>query len=267
MRTATEQITPRIAAAYLSRPASNRPIKSYVVASYAADMREGLWRLTHQGIALTTDGLLCDGQHRLRALIEADVTLPFAVTRDVPPEAVEGLDCGATRTLRDAEAVMGLQRSCQFAPALRGIYTLEQRRADVRVRLQSKSFLRWASPQYEEAIDFVLTDVCQPRTIFTGAVIGVLARAYYSQDLERLRALIAVLRTGLGGSDDMAAVLFRNWTLTCPQTGALACREAVYRKFETAAAAFFGYRRIRALDQSRKEKFPLPDGLRLFDTA
>jgi hypothetical protein len=202
----------------------------------------------------------------LTALIAADVTLPFVVTRGVLPTALEGLDCGATRSFRDAEAVLGVKRSCRFAPALLGIYTIEQRRADVRARLFSKSFLRDAAPRYGDAINFVLAEGCSPRAVFTGAVSGVLARAFFSQDTERLRELITVLRTGLTrGAADVAAVLFRNWALTHRTTGARVYREAAYRKCESAAAAFFESRPIGLLVQSSTEKFPLPAGLSPFE--
>lgn len=55
-------------------------------------MRRGDWLVTHQGIAFDTRGVLVDGQHRLGAVVEADVTVKIAVFTDVEPDTFDVLD-------------------------------------------------------------------------------------------------------------------------------------------------------------------------------
>jgi len=87
-------ITPSQAFAWLEGNTHNRPLDQAHVERLARDMKAGRWRLTHQGIAFDTTGLLVDGQHRLWAVIEADVTVPMRVFFNEPPESRHVLDTG-----------------------------------------------------------------------------------------------------------------------------------------------------------------------------
>ena len=101
-----ELITPAIARAMLSKNARNRPITKTLVRRYADDMRADRWNTNGQGIIFTPEGDLLDGQHRLEALIEADVSLEMFVVRGVPQERFETMDSGRARTVGD---VLGAQ--------------------------------------------------------------------------------------------------------------------------------------------------------------
>jgi len=77
-------ITPSQAFAWLEGNTHNRPLDQAHVERLARDMKAGRWRLT----------LLVDGQHRLWAVIEADVTVPMRVFFNEPPESRHVLDTG-----------------------------------------------------------------------------------------------------------------------------------------------------------------------------
>jgi predicted transglutaminase-like cysteine proteinase len=99
--TLTVTVTPDMAAEWLEVNTANRPVKQHVVAQYAAAMKRGEWKLTHQGIAFDKYGKLQDGQHRLWAIIDSGVSVEMQVTRNASPEAFTCLDNGAKRTLAD----------------------------------------------------------------------------------------------------------------------------------------------------------------------
>lgn len=85
MITIDEVITPAIAKEYLKlNKANNRKMSIKVVEGYAQDMKSGRWELTHQGIAFNEKGELIDGQHRLSAIVMANVPVVMNVTRGVP---------------------------------------------------------------------------------------------------------------------------------------------------------------------------------------
>ena len=84
MRTEIVYVTPRMAAELLTRNKNNRVLSPKRVRRYADDMKAGRWQLTHQGISVFEDGTLADGQHRLRAICVANVTVPMLVTYDLP---------------------------------------------------------------------------------------------------------------------------------------------------------------------------------------
>lgn len=76
-----ETITPEIAKTYLTRNVNNRKPSNKTVSIYAREMKMGKWQLTHQGLAFDENGDLLDGQHRLWAVVEADVPVQMIVSR------------------------------------------------------------------------------------------------------------------------------------------------------------------------------------------
>ena len=83
MKTSIEIITPAKAAQYLESvdTSKQRPLKQKKIDDYAIAMSHGHWVVTHQGIAFDDEGSLCDGQHRLHAVVKSGVTIKTQVTR------------------------------------------------------------------------------------------------------------------------------------------------------------------------------------------
>lgn len=105
-----EKITPEKAREYLSKidpTIKNRPINKRYVDLYARDMKAGKWRVTHQGIAFDKDGYLRDGQHRLTAIIKADMPVTMMVSRGLYENSFIGMDSGLKRNARDVLALSG----------------------------------------------------------------------------------------------------------------------------------------------------------------
>jgi len=93
--------------AILDRMTGNRNCKPRVVAKYASDMTEGRWVDTHEPIAMSVDGNLIDGQHRLAAVIESGRPQYFWVAIYDTQQTARGLpiDCGAVRTTADITGI------------------------------------------------------------------------------------------------------------------------------------------------------------------
>ena len=105
MKTAIEWITPEIARALLLSNSGNRALRDSHVRRLAQAMRDGQWQLTHQGIAINTNGVVADGQHRLQAVIESSVAVQMMVTRGVPADCFMAMDSGITRTISDQTGI------------------------------------------------------------------------------------------------------------------------------------------------------------------
>ena len=87
MQTKVETITPVKAQSILDRywvQERQRKLSETTIEDYARSMRSGQWILTHQGIAISTEEELIDGQHRLWAVIRSGVTVPMMVTKGIP---------------------------------------------------------------------------------------------------------------------------------------------------------------------------------------
>jgi hypothetical protein len=102
MKSKVVMVDPALAASWLAKNVQhNRPMRKTTVAGYAQQMQAGHWHLTHQGVAFDVNGALIDGQHRLAAIVQANVMLPMMVTVNAPSVSFESLDCGIKRTVAD----------------------------------------------------------------------------------------------------------------------------------------------------------------------
>lgn len=115
-------VSPELAAEWLTRNTNNRPLSKNTVQQLAGQIQRGEWQLTHQGIAFDEDDVLIDGQHRLAAIVRAGVTVPLTVTHGVPRTAFTVMDTGRKRTGRDALALAGETNATHLAAALRGLH-------------------------------------------------------------------------------------------------------------------------------------------------
>lgn len=127
VRSKTQKISPKKASDMLAANTTNRPISKPVVRSFADVMRRGEWRVTHQGIAFDTNGVLVDGQHRLAAVLEADMPIEMTVFTEVPPETFDVLDTGKRRNAADVLAIDGETKTLMLASMLRTVWLYQHR--------------------------------------------------------------------------------------------------------------------------------------------
>jgi hypothetical protein len=112
-------VTPAVAARWLSRNVRNRVSRPSIVDAYARDMKAGNWQITGEAIKFDTNGALADGQHRLMAVIQADVSVPMLVVRGIAPDAQSVMDSGTKRTASDALTLDGHKNSTILAAVAR----------------------------------------------------------------------------------------------------------------------------------------------------
>jgi len=96
-----ERITPLMATEMLLANTINRSIRPRRVSQYARDMKAGNWVPVGEPIAISDKGDLLNGQHRLHAVIEADVDVDIPVARGVPAQLQDSMDRGLKRTFGD----------------------------------------------------------------------------------------------------------------------------------------------------------------------
>jgi len=84
-------ITPDKAAEMLTRNRGNRKVTENQVRQYAVDMQQNNWRITHQPVAIGSDGNLIDGQHRLHAIVKSGVSVNMYVAHYSTSESVLSL--------------------------------------------------------------------------------------------------------------------------------------------------------------------------------
>lgn len=124
MDTKIVNVTPELAAQWLATNHQNRGPKTKRIIAYANAMREGRWRLTHQGIGFDKDGNLIDGQNRLMAIVEAGVTVQMQVTTGLQRDDMLAVDMGAPRSAGDSLTILrGIDRGRDRVAILRVLFT------------------------------------------------------------------------------------------------------------------------------------------------
>ena len=101
MQTFRETIGPVQAAELLRKNITNRPLRKSWVKTLASRIDAGEWLVTHQGIAITTDNELIDGQHRLNAIVMSGKAVEVNISYDCDPASFLVIDAGIKRTSAD----------------------------------------------------------------------------------------------------------------------------------------------------------------------
>lgn len=122
MKASVEIITPEYAKQLLEQNPHNRPLSRSTVERYAADMKAGNWNNNGQGIVLTPEGNLLDGQHRMAAVVMSNMSIGMLVVRGVPHETFVTMDSGKPRSLGDVLAIEGYVHVNTLAGMARASY-------------------------------------------------------------------------------------------------------------------------------------------------
>jgi len=105
-----ELITPSLAAEYISNNYDyNRKIAEPKVNDLSTEMTNGRFFLGDSAICFNEGGYLINGQHRLNALIKANVAQAFIVARNMPDVSLKIMDIGAKRDTADRVTLSGVR--------------------------------------------------------------------------------------------------------------------------------------------------------------
>ncbi|HWQ57349.1 MAG TPA: hypothetical protein VN442_26945 [Bryobacteraceae bacterium] len=77
----------------------------------AVDMMEGRWRYNGDAIRFSSAGVLLDGQHRLRACVEAGLPFETDVVFGLDPTVMDTIDIGRVRRASDLVSLKGVENA------------------------------------------------------------------------------------------------------------------------------------------------------------
>lgn len=150
MKISRQKVGPELATEWLGYNTHNRNHRATVVAQYTEAMAEGDWGNDIDPIAFAGElggkgknaPVLLNGQHRLFALVSADVTLEFIVIEGLELSDQIEMDAGVKRQLADQlRLVKGLTYPVETAAVLRLVYAYEHDLLRSRSRTASYSAL------------------------------------------------------------------------------------------------------------------------------
>ena len=126
-----ETITPQMAQVYLTHNTDNRKLRDNTVSFYAKQMRQGDWQLNGDCIRFAKNGRLIDGQHRLKACIEAGVPFTTLVVRGLDGESQITMDKPVMRTSADTFRFGGIPNAASLSSIIKMFFALKDRRSAI----------------------------------------------------------------------------------------------------------------------------------------
>ncbi len=262
-------VTPDKALKWLEGNTHNRPVNEAHVRRLARDILAGRWRLTHQGIAFDTDGLLVDGQHRLWAVVEAGVPITVRVFFNEPPENRDVLDSGQRRSNLDILNITGRvgEVTTRHLAALRAMLAgCSSHPVRMTPGEEAEQYGR-----HKAAIDFAIEHLgcASLQGLATADVRAVIARAWYSASHGRLVHFCDVMKSGMVvGNGDSALPMLRDFLITTGGAGkGESARRMRYSKVQWALSAFLEDKLPRRLCAATTELFPLPEEIKKTSAA
>lgn len=261
-------ITPAMALDWLENAnVRNRPLSEDHVNKLARDMKNGKWKISHEGIAFDPHGILLDGQHRLWAIVESQVSIDMLVFFNVPQDSVMVINGGRVRTVVDVLKLANRdgQLTSHHTSTLRRM--LGGGGKAPRLTPQETSDLL---AEHREAVDFAVTHLsrCRAKGICNATTRAVIARAWYAADPEMLIHFCQLLTSGIISNIPAATVMvtLRQYLSTNSGDSDASHREK-YSRVSRALVAFLRGEPLVKLVPTTKEYFPLPQQHQIRETA
>lgn len=171
-------ISPEDAKSLLKFNSSNRPIRHLRIMRYARAMKMGRWIASNDGICFSTDGVLLNGQHRLEAIIRANVSVPLLIISGLDKKAFDIIDRGAIRSPGDLASADGFTNANLAVAAARsaigilwvwGGFTIDFGRDRL---LDADEILDWMN-NYSDDLRHSVEVVCRFSKLRRGIISGL----------------------------------------------------------------------------------------------
>lgn len=96
-----------------------RSLNHALVSEYARAMLQNRWRINGETIKVASNGDLIDGQHRLRACVQADVSFESYIITGLDADTFDTIDTGRKRSAGDIIGIDGCRNPVAVAAAIR----------------------------------------------------------------------------------------------------------------------------------------------------
>jgi hypothetical protein len=257
MKITEERVTPAIAEKWLNMNTNNRKLKTGLGEHYAHDMKAGNWTQCVDPIVFYEDGSLADGQHRLWAIIMADIPQTFIIVRDLDRNSGLNIDTGKVRDLVDNARISGT--ADYLSHTLIAVARAVEDGSYVKGQYSNAEKLLLAE-KYKDAVQFVIKHGPKGKCLRNAVVLGAVARAYLAGvNPDKLQRFSDVLSSGFcDGYQESAAVALRNYLLdkgTTASSGALWTE--TFLKVQNAIKYFVASKQLKIIKTVKDEAYPL----------
>ena len=212
-------VTPEMAAEWLRSNTANRKPSQAAVRRWAKIMLAHSWKLCADAIAFDVNGVLINGQHRLMAVVESNMTLPFVVAFNFPEDSKESFDIGKKRQLHEIITIGGYDISQTHAGVCKYLLTPWNQTGTIEPDHDiHRNRIKRIHTTVKEKISFI--EGCINGKEFTSAEIASMTALFQAVDDEVLVAdFINLLQHGVRCDNtrqpgDVATVRYREFRLT-----------------------------------------------------
>ena len=131
-------ITPELAACWLTFVGDHqRTLKTQIV-KFVSDMVENRWQFLSSSIAFSEEGRLGDGQHRLSAIVQAEMSVWMRVEFGWPVETFDVVDSGSARTASDVFKLHDIAQATTVTAALALVAKYDEVKGSSRAFMNSR---------------------------------------------------------------------------------------------------------------------------------
>ena len=226
------------------------------VAKYATEMKAGRWIVSNP-ISFDVDGKLIDGQHRLMAVIKAGVSITFLVIRGYETVAAQALDIGRSRLAVDIAHLQGYEWMTQTHLSTVNTMFLSPTTSATAPTISHHKKIELLIT-HKEAVIFALDSLHGKYR--NACFASVLARAYYSQNKQRIQEFARILSYGVDANrTDSAAIRLRDSYQERQRRSGRSSQELLIRLTTQALQNFLLQKEIKQLKQATKNHFPVAD--------
>lgn len=135
-------VTPELAEMLYANLAVNRKLHPATVDMFCAEMRQGTFKTTHQGIAINTAGKVIDGQTRLAAIIKSGISVEMFIAWDCEAERAMDWPCDIGRPRSIAQTLEYTARESAVIDAVLTIHHATRLRFSTAERIATHKFFK-----------------------------------------------------------------------------------------------------------------------------
>jgi hypothetical protein len=143
-------ITPDLATEWLEqRNTRNRKFRDRKTESFTLDMKNEQWDVNGESVIFSNTGILTDGQHRLKAIIDSGKSQYIMVVYGVDQESQDTIDTGTARHLGDQLHMKGYPNSLLLASTASLIVRVNEAYAN------ESTYVGHVLPSHTDVIKFI----------------------------------------------------------------------------------------------------------------
>lgn len=255
----TTLLTPEDADCLLEDNDHNRRVTERLVARYLRFMQEGLWGLNGETIKVCPDGVLIDGQHRLRAIQQFGQPVKMSMALGIEFSLFDVTDTGKSRGPADILKIAGYKNASSNAAAMNTLIRYKYSESFTRPNDVSPQDILYNMELYPHITYFVKPS-SRYYTIISNSVVQFFMYVFMTIDEEKSYDFFSKLLTGVNLKSTSSVLMLRNLHMSMKVKKLKMDRRHVYASIILAWNAFYEGTKIETVKWNAVD-FPIISGI------